>query len=101
MSEIPGRKAIPHPRTYDQAAELFRHVHDLKAVEVVGIEPTEAGDLLLLLSVAVPQESHDERPIRAFRAHRHDLVDLARHILDRLDPVTNEQILEKIRKLVS
>ncbi len=100
MSEVPGRKVIPHPKTYDQAAEQFRYVHDLKAGEVVGIEPTEAGDLLLLLSVAVPQESHGQRPVRAFRAHRQDLVDLARHILGKLDPVTNEQILARIRKLL-
>ena len=35
-----------------------------------------------------------------FEIENHDLVAMACHILGKLDPVTNEQVLEKIRKLL-
>ena len=42
-----------------------------------------------------------EDGVFVFEIENHKLIALARHILDKLDPVTNEQLLEKIRKLVS
>ena len=91
------------PSTYEQAVELFRRVRDLKAGVVVEIEPTQSGDSLLLLRVEIPPENKDvfAHPVRAFRAHQSDLVRLAREILRTLDPVTNEQLLEKIENLVA
>ena len=39
-------------------------------------------------------------PVRAFLAHQNDLLDLALQILGALDPVTNEQLREELRKLL-
>lgn len=103
MSEDAGHLGIESlPSTYEQAVELFRRVRDLKAGVVIEIEPTQSGDSLLLLRVEIPPENKDAfaHPVRAFRAHQRDLVRMAREILRRLDPVTNEQLHEEIRKLV-
>ena len=88
---------IPPPTTYDQAVEQFHRVHQMKAVAVQEIEETESGDQLLLV---YDDGSQQARPGHAFLADRRDLVELARQILAKLDPVTNEQLLEKMQGLV-
>ena len=87
---------IPPPTTYDEAAEQFYRVHQMKAAVVQEIEETGSGDQLLLIY----DDGSPTRPGHAFLADRRDLVELARQILAALDPVTNEQLLEKMQGLV-
>ena len=57
--------------------------------------PTDAPEVGL--SFEVVKGGH---PVElAVLTDRQTLIDLARRILGKLDPVTNEQVLEKIRKL--
>ena len=95
MSRIFDREIVPPPETYDQAVELCERVHHAEAADVVSIEQTQWGDQLLV----VLSEDSPHHQYHAFVTDRETLLQLARHILSTLDPVTNEQLLEKIRKL--
>ena len=96
MSKIFDLGIVPPPETYDQAVELCGYVRDLKAADVVQIEQTQWGDQLLVVLAGESQT----RPYYAFVSDRNTLLDLARDILSALDPVTNEQLREEIRKLL-
>ena len=96
MSKIFDRGIIPPPETYDQAVDLCGYVRDLKAADVVQIEQTQWGDQLLVILAG----DSPTRPYYAFVSDRNDLLDLARRILGTLNPVTHEELLEKVRRLV-
>ena len=59
--------------------------------------------LLLILKAAPRQQALEacEDGDFLFEVENHELIAMACDILGKLDPVTNEQVLEKIRKLVA
>ena len=77
--------------------EKYGSVHSLKESEVIWPEEDQKDVLALILHA---KADFDPGPSFAFLADRNDLLDLARHILHTLDPVTNEQLLEKLRKIL-
>ena len=96
MSNIFDLGIVSPPETYDQAVELCGRVHHVEAADAVSIEQTQWGDQLL---VVISKDS-PHHPYHAFVTDRETLLQLARHILSTLDPVTNEQLREEIRKLL-
>ena len=85
----------------EQFRQQFVFVHrqtgDAGLIAVEPDSPTDAPELGL--SFVVERGGH---PVGlAVLTDRHALVGLAREILRTLDPVTNEQLLEKIENLVA
>ena len=77
--------------------EKYDSVHSLKESEVIWPEEDQKDVLALILH---SKADFDPCPSFAFLADRDDLLELAREILRTLDPVTNEQVVEKIRRLL-
>ena len=81
----------------ERLREKYDNVHSLREFEIYGLESGQQDELGLVLfqnSPYSPLGSH------AFVTDGRTLLDLARHILRELDPVTNVELLEKIRKLL-
>ena len=78
-------------------------VRDYELVEATDSTPQSCSLSLTLKSQARPEilERCEEDGRFLFEFDRSDLIAMACDILGKLDPVTNEQILEKIRKLVA
>ena len=77
--------------------EKYDRVHSLKEFEVIWPEGDQKDVLALILH---SKADFDPGPSFAFLADPDDLLNLAHEILRTLDPVTNEQLLEKIRRLL-
>ena len=77
--------------------EKYGSVHSLKESEVIWPEEDQKDVLALILH---SKADFDPGPSFAFLADRDDLLNLAREILRTLDPVTKEELLEKVRKLL-
>ena len=84
--------------TDEQLHEEFVLLHRLKGEAKAFRVPTQESQSQLGLFFEI--EQHGQIVRRAVLMDRQDLVDLARQILSALDPVTNEQILARIRKLM-
>ena len=82
----------------EKLREKYDSVHSLKESAVIWPEADQKEVLALILHA---KADFDPGPSFAFLADRDDLIDLAREILSSLDPMTTEQLLEKIRKLVA
>ena len=84
--------------TDEQFHEQFVLVHRLKGEVVAFRAPSQESQSQFGLSFEIEQHG---KPVRlAVLTGRQALSDLARQILDSLDPVTNEQVLARIRKLL-
>ena len=82
--------------TDEQFHEQFVLVHRLKGEVVAFRAPSQESQFGLSFEI----EQHG-KPVRlAVLTGRQALSDLARQILDSLDPVTNKQVLARIRKLL-
>ena len=95
MSKIIKDETIPLPSTHDEAVEEFRYVHDLKSARVIEIEETRLGDSILVLLAG----DSAERPYYAFVADRRDLLELAHHIQEVLDPSPQDQMLAELKAI--
>lgn len=85
--------------TDEQLHEQFVLVHRLKGEALAFRAPSQKPQSQFGLSFEIEQHG---KPVRlAVLIDRQALSDLARQILDSLDPVTNEQLFEKIRELVA
>ena len=84
--------------TDKQWQEKFVLIHRLKGEARALRVQTQQSQSQFGLTFEIEQHG---KPVRlAVLTGRQTLLDLARQILDSLDPVTNEQVLEKLRKLL-
>ena len=84
--------------TDEKWREQFALVHRLVGEATAFHAQTQTRESEFGLSFEIQQHGH---PVKlAVLIDRQTLVELTRRILSTLDPVTNEQALEKIRKLV-
>ena len=88
---------------YSQWLERFNDPLKVKKWALVDRNSKPESLCLLLMLKAAPRQ----RALEAcedgdflFEVENHELIAMACDILDKLDPVTNEQLLEKIRRLV-
>ena len=77
-----------YPRALDMKRSVFRPLFD---------DPESPADAALEIHYSQADGPPDQAVLLWTKA---EFVELARRILHTLDPVTNEQLLEKIRELV-
>ena len=105
MAKQPKYSDIPNPSTIDQRRVPISAGHTLPdlPLEDYGIFPREdAHPVGEVYSLALLSKIDTDSPRgQIFVADRQKLLALAIYILDTLDPVTDHQVLARIRKLVA
>ena len=93
----------PAPPHLKNGGKIRLRLGDYELVEATDSTPQSCSLSLTLKSPARPEilERCEDDARFLFEIENHQLIAMACDILDKLDPVTNEQVVEKIRKLVS
>ena len=92
-----GTRDVSKSQIRAKLREKYGSVHSLKESEVIWPEEDQKDVLALILH---SKADFDPVPSFAFLADRDDLLNLAREILRTLDPVTDHQVLQRIRRLL-
>ena len=92
-----GTRDVSKSQIRAKLGEKYGSVHSLKESEVIWPEEDQKDVLALILH---SKADFDPGPSFAFLADRDDLLNLAREILRTLDPVTDHQVLQRIRRLL-